>query len=137
MKKHLIVAALVVAVCAGFTSCGEDDEGSSSLLIGTWQSVGYYNSLVNGHYFPETTEEPIPDTSEKITFKSNGKGVYITKSGEREFDWKRYDIGIDISIAPSIHNDDNWDVEREYYLSSTELAIIWSNKAQYVYRKIQ
>jgi hypothetical protein len=136
MKKTKMFAMLVFALSASvFTGCSKDDDsGSSSPFVGTWQSVGYYRSA----YYPETTATLISDTSEKLTFNSNGKGVYSAGGTEKAFDWKAFDIGIDISIAPDIHNTDNWDYAgREYYLvSSTELVIIWSNAYSYVYEKI-
>jgi hypothetical protein len=137
--KFLFFTVIFAVVFTGFISCNDDEkEGVSSDLVGTWQSVGYYDDSINGYYSPETTTAPIPDTSEKITFKSNGKGVYAANGSEKEFDWKAGEIGIDISIAPNIHNSDNWNYSgREYYLLSTKLVIFWSNSRQFVYTKIQ
>ena len=139
MKKtnFLFFVAIFVAVCASFTACDDDDKGENSPLVGTWESIGYYNSSVNGLY-PESTADPISDTSEKIIFKSNGKGVYSVNGSEKEFNWKAGKIGIEISIASSIHYEDKDDDNiREYFLSATELCIMWSNARQYVYRKVQ
>jgi hypothetical protein len=136
----VLTAGALLAMCFFVTGCEKEEEGSSSELVGTWQSVGYYNGSSNGNYYPGITTAPISDTSERITFKSNGKGVYAANGSEKEFDWKENDggISINISMASSIHNTDNWNYsDREYHLSSTELVIFWSSKAQYVYNKIQ
>jgi hypothetical protein len=140
MKKNLFwmaVIGLTVMLSAMLTSCSkDDDEGMASELVGNWKSVGYYDNSINGNYYPGITVAPIPDTSETITFKSNGKGVYTANGVEKEFDWEPGEIAVHISIAPSVHNSDNWNYgDREYYVSSTELVIIWSNARQFVYQK--
>jgi hypothetical protein len=134
----VLVTCVLLSMCFFVTGCDKDDNGggSSSKLVGTWQSVGYYTN-----YAAQGTL--VADISEKITFKSNGKGVYATAEIEKSFDWKLVsgaeDFAVDISIAPSIHNSDNWNYgEREYELiSATELIIYWSNARVYSYKKIQ
>jgi hypothetical protein len=133
--KILFFAATLAATSAGFTSCSKDDDASSP-LVGTWQSVYYGHHSIVGE--PGATNVT-PDASETITFKSNGKGMYSAAGIEKEFDWTAGEIGVYISIAPSIHNDDNWnDTGREYeLLSSTKLCIYWSNERTYVYNKVK
>ena len=129
MKKYLSMMAVTILTVCIFASC--DDDKTSSPLTGTWESVGYYTNY-------STSGNLISDTSEKITFNSNGKGVYTANDTKKEFTWNASDIAVEISIAPSIHNQDNYDYPgREYdLLSSTQLVIYWSNARIYVYEKV-
>lgn len=45
---RFFVTLLVIALCAGFTSCGDDDDEqvNNSLLVGTWKMT---KSIKNGH----------------------------------------------------------------------------------------
>jgi len=130
----LLMASFILSGC----SKDDDKDKESSLLIGTWESVGYYNNMVNGNYYPETTKDPIPDTSEKITFKKNGEGEYEANGNKKEFTWDYEYPGVSISIAASIHNYDNWNYpDRECDITSTQLVIFWANARQVVYKKVK
>jgi len=115
-----------------YTKQASSTPSPSLALVGVWQSVGYYHN-----YYPETTEKLTPmDVSEKITFNSNGNGVYTANGTEKAFTWTAGEVGIEISIAPSIHNDNNWNYpKREYYVTSTQLIIFWASSLQVVYKK--
>lgn len=80
MKQKLLLMAFAgLFAAATFGACSKD-ENSNSPLVGTWQSVGYYDNSVNGNYYPGITTAPIPDISEKITFKSKIKhNIFIKK----------------------------------------------------------
>lgn len=78
MKKFKFFALmLVIACCAGFTSCGDDDDDAgSNALVGTWVGTMNYNSGYNG------------DEVVTMTFTADGK---MTAKGEDanypEYSW--------------------------------------------------
>lgn len=67
MKKksfYLFAMMMVVALCVGFTSCGDDDDddgpgsGSASALVGTWQHLGREIHYSDGTvYFSDAEKE--------------------------------------------------------------------------------
>ena len=135
MKRSFVKITVVAVIAMGiFTACDKVSEASSN-YVGTWQSVGYYDNSPEAYM---TAHQLIPDVSEKITFKKNGKGEYEANGSKKSFEWKAYEVGIEISISPSIHNDDNWtDLQREHWIESNKLTIVWSNKCEMVYEKIK
>lgn len=81
MKKFRFFAMvmIVVAVCAGFTSCGDDDDDAvdSKAIVGTW--VGTFNN--DGGYYGD-------DEVVTMTFTANGKMTAKSESETApEGDW--------------------------------------------------
>lgn len=81
------LSCMMVALCIGFTSCGDDDDegiagDAKTLIIGTWQSTwlkGY--EIYDGE--KETYDEAY--TEDIYTFKSDGKGTYKDVSGSSTY----------------------------------------------------
>ena len=71
MKSNLFkffAAIFCVAICAGFTSCSDDDDDNeASALVGSWLEVGYVQS--DGQIYWESE----PDCS--MTFNADGTVV--------------------------------------------------------------
>jgi hypothetical protein len=113
--KSLIFAALFAAVCVGFGSCDkDDDEGSSSDLIGTWELVSVEGMDGNMPIYEEETGIS--------TFKSNGTGTNkFEEDGETisiSFKWKLNDDILSIAVE-----EDDWETSKIVKLTSTELII--------------
>ena len=134
MKRNFVKLTVAVVVITGvFAACDKGNEVSSN-YVGTWQSVGYYNRDGGFDQFGKFTS----DVSEKITFEKKGKGEYEANGSKKSFEWEAYEIGIYISIASSIHDDNKWgNDQREHKLEANKLTIFWSNRCEMVYEKIK
>lgn len=76
------LSCMMVALCIGFTSCGDDDDegiagDANTLIIGTWESTwikGWEKYKEDGKWVTDKYDEAY--TEESYTFKSGGKGTH-------------------------------------------------------------
>ena len=79
---YLLVA--VMSVCV--TSCGDDDEvtvGSRELLVGTWETVGYYDAeYEDGELVYGSEDEPVTNVENTDVFQSDGTYINLYRGME-------------------------------------------------------
>ncbi len=82
IKKYLSLLLLVIAVCAGFTSCSDDDKdepqtGISQIIIGEWDSefLGEASDINTKDLNVNDTQ--LGSVDSRLMFNSNGKGYEI------------------------------------------------------------
>lgn len=81
MKKFKLkfwLSCMMIALCVGFTSCGDDEEGidgdAKILIIGTWESAWSKGYEKEDGEEDDTWDEAY--TEDVYTFKEGGSGVY-------------------------------------------------------------
>lgn len=82
IKKYLSLLLLVIAVCAGFSSCSDDDKdepqtGISQIIIGEWDTefLGDVSEINTTDLDVDNTKLGTVDS--RIVFNSNGTGYEI------------------------------------------------------------
>jgi len=82
IKKYLSFILLTLAVCEGFTSCGNDDEdepqtGISQIIVGEWDSefIGDVSDININDL--DVNDTKIGSADSRLVFNSNGKGYEV------------------------------------------------------------
>ena len=93
------MSCIMLALCVGFTSCGDDDEGgiagdANELIIGTWESTwmkGWEKYLDDDDKWKTDSYDGVY-TEDTYIFKKGGTGTYKYSydgySDEYEITWK-------------------------------------------------
>ncbi len=87
-KLKYFSIVLVVALCAGFTSCSDDDDdenGGSDSLVGVWQGESVDTSYRNGVMYDEDRES--------VRIELKGDGSYVYYDYEEEYGWDEGETG--------------------------------------------
>lgn len=82
LSKYLSFMLLTLAVCMGFTSCGNDDEdepkaGLSQIIVGEWDSelIGDVSDINTNDL--DVNDTKIGSADSHLVFNSNGKGYEV------------------------------------------------------------
>lgn len=123
---NYLAMLLIVLTMGLFTGCSNDDDVSSSDLIGTWtviHSEGYYKDLLDPKYSEEWNE----DIKEEGTVKFNSDGTCVSIDGDdrEEATWSLK--GDKLSIT-STHGGVTITATSAIKLSSSRLIIETSEK---------
>ena len=84
------LSCMMMALCLGFTSCGDDDEGiegdANELIIGDWKVVDEYGWYK--YQDEETGKEDGDYINEIFSFKKDGTGSEKQAGYTENFTWK-------------------------------------------------
>lgn len=132
-KLKYLSFALIIALCAGFVSCSDDDDepagqsGDISMLIGTWEPTSYYYcEKANGKII---TEDRLTDDLLIQVFTEDGHLYGYTQDGELdETSTYSYSNG---KLTVIDEDGDVSQVQTVSFPSSTELSLEASMSQEY------
>ncbi len=134
MKKnnYLLIAAFL-CFCVTITSCSDDDNASSSDLVGEWtlvRSVGYYKDFEESRWDDEW-DDTYNVGEDVIKFKADGTFVMSVNDDAEYAKWKLKGNSIIITWPTDEDDDEHTEEAKILNLTGTELIVESYYKNQY------
>ena len=137
MKSNLFkffAAIFCVAICAGFTSCSDDDDDNeASALVGSWLEVGYVLSNGQIYWYSEF----------KISKTFNADGTVVSYYEDEVDATGTYSVNgnnfVENMVDPS-YPEDRWTDSGTFAIQDDLLYLYYHEKEYtftYIYRRIR